>query len=120
MPVIGELGFSLLVFLLWLFCLIDVIATDEYRMRNLPKMGWLLIVLIIPLVGSIAWLVAGRPQPERRYSTAANTRYPEYDRPGRHIPLNPDDDEEFLRKCRERAEAQRAKAREQRRAAEEG
>jgi hypothetical protein len=29
--------------------------------RNLPKVAWLLIVLFFPVVGSIAWLVAGRP-----------------------------------------------------------
>jgi hypothetical protein len=40
--------------------------------------------------------------------------YPEYDRPGRFAAGNPDDDEEFLRKCRERAEAQRKLAREKR------
>lgn len=46
---------------LWLYCIIDVITTDEIVMRNLPKIVWLLIVLFFPTVGSIVWLVAGRP-----------------------------------------------------------
>jgi len=46
---------------LWLFAIFDVIATDSSLCRNLPKMGWLFIVLILPDVGAIAWLLLGRP-----------------------------------------------------------
>ena len=31
-------------------------------MRNLPKGIWLIIVLILPDIGSIAWLLLGRPE----------------------------------------------------------
>jgi len=58
----------------------------------------------------IAWLVAGHPwanQPGRGVRSEAARRYPEYDRPGRQLPANPDDDEAFLRSLRERAEQQR-------------
>ncbi|SFW63024.1 PLDc N-terminal domain-containing protein [Amycolatopsis australiensis] len=102
---------------LWIFCLADVITTDESSCRNLPKGLWLLLVLVVPLVGSIIWLVAGRPhqvtRAPGRYERNAPA-FPEYDRPGRFPATNPDDDEEFLRKCRERAEAQRRLAREKR------
>ncbi|HEV7908513.1 MAG TPA: PLDc N-terminal domain-containing protein [Pseudonocardiaceae bacterium] len=47
---------------LWIFCIVDVIVTDEGSCRNLPKGLWFLLVLLLPLVGSIVWLVAGRPQ----------------------------------------------------------
>lgn len=100
-------GLGGLIFLgLWLFCLIDVITTDESRMRNLPKPVWVLIVLLIPFVGSLVWLVAGRVwdgTPRQK----PNTRFAEYDRPGRHVAQNPDDDDEFLAGVRARAEAQR-------------
>ncbi len=43
------------------------------------------------------------------------TEFPEYDRPGRAAPAKPEDDEEFLRKVRERAEEQRRRYRESRR-----
>lgn len=46
---------------LWIFALLDVIQTDEILVRNLPKMMWLVLVIFIPLVGSLAWLIAGRP-----------------------------------------------------------
>jgi len=56
----GLIGFLLIA--LWLYCIFDVIATDEALMRSLPKMAWLIIVIVIPDIGSIAWLALGRPQ----------------------------------------------------------
>jgi Phospholipase_D-nuclease N-terminal len=52
----------LLVLGFWIFCLFDVITTDESLMRNLSKTWWIVIVLFFNVVGSIVWLVAGRPQ----------------------------------------------------------
>ncbi|HEX6501355.1 MAG TPA: PLDc N-terminal domain-containing protein [Micromonosporaceae bacterium] len=111
---------SLLLLALWVFCLIDVIVVDEYRVRNLPKGVWLLIVLLLPDVGSILWLVAGRPWESRTRPSRSRTarEFPEYDRPGRHVAQNPDDDEEFLRQVRARAEEQRRRARQEREARE--
>ena len=100
-----ELLGGVVTFALWVFCLVDVIGTDESRMRNLPKVAWVLLVLLFPLVGSIAWIVAGRPESTPR--SAAATAYPEYDRPGRMTASDPAKDEEFLRQLRARAEEQR-------------
>ena len=47
---------------LWIYCIFDVITTDDSLIRNLPKLVWVAIVLLLPDIGSIAWLVAGRPQ----------------------------------------------------------
>ncbi|MFI9812490.1 PLD nuclease N-terminal domain-containing protein [Saccharothrix variisporea] len=107
--------FGLVTFGLWLFCLVDVITTADGDARNLPRVTWLLVVLFFPLVGSIAWLVAGRPvraysRPRAHERTASG--FPEYDRPGRFAATDPEADAEFLRRCRERAEEQRRKARE--------
>lgn len=55
----GVVAVALLV--LWIFCILDVISTEEVLCRNLPKYFWLLIVIILPDVGSIAWLLLGRP-----------------------------------------------------------
>ncbi|MGI9156232.1 MAG: PLD nuclease N-terminal domain-containing protein [Marmoricola sp.] len=100
---------------LWIFSLVDVVGTDESRMRHLPKLWWLLIVLFFPLAGSVAWLVAGRPE---QGSAARNPRavpeFPEYDRPGRAAAADPAAEEAFLRRIRERAELQRQQYREQR------
>lgn len=47
---------------LWVYAVIDVISTDEILVRNLPKNMWLLLVLFAGPIGSIAWLILGRPQ----------------------------------------------------------
>ena len=56
----GLVGLLLLGF--WIWALLDVIATDAGMCRNLPKGMWLLIVLILPDIGAIAWLLLGRPE----------------------------------------------------------
>ena len=101
-------------FALWVFCLVEAISTDAARIRNLPKVAWVLLVLLFPFVGSVAWLVAGRPQGGRRPS-GPSSAYPEYDRPGRFAATDPVKDEEFLRQLRERAEEQRRRYEQSRR-----
>lgn len=105
-----------LVFVLWVFCFIQAVTSRDGEVRHLPKVAWVLLVLFFPLIGSIAWLVAGRPvstrAPRSPYQRDA-VGFPEYDRPGRAAAVDPAADEEFLRRCRERAEEQRRRAREQ-------
>ena len=116
MLVLGE-GGALIEIVLLVYCVLNVITTPEDQVRNLPKLLWLLLVILLPLVGGIAWLVAGRPvSPSRAGGLPykGNTgRFPEYERPGRAAAQNPDDDEAFLRNLRERAEEQRKRAAEQ-------
>ncbi|WP_280236934.1 PLD nuclease N-terminal domain-containing protein [Nocardia cyriacigeorgica] len=102
---------GLITLALWVYCLVDIITCPDTGIRHLPKMGWLLVVVLIPTVGALLWLFAGRPLHEPRLRST--TRYAEYDRPGRHIARNADDDDEFLRALRERAESQRREARRQ-------
>jgi hypothetical protein len=107
-----------LVLVLWIFCVVDVITTRDGDARHLPKWGWLILVLLFPLVGSVAWLVAGRPRKRTRRTRPYERQaphYPEYDRPGRAASPTPESDEKFLRRCRERAEEQRRRHAEQQR-----
>ena len=119
----GGLGVGIIAFGLWVYCLLDVIMTDDHRVRNLSKAVWVAVVLLTFEVGAIAWLVAGRPRsgsrdlPYRGNASRAARQFPEYDRPGRFAATNPDDDEAFLRQVRERAEQQTRAAREARRGA---
>lgn len=95
-------GFGLILLAFWIFCIFDVLTTDAQDTRNLPRLLWLVIVLMLPDVGSILWLVFGRPSPPwraLRREPAATTA--------------PDDDEDFLRGLQARVEEQRRKAREQ-------
>lgn len=100
------------------YCVLSIITTPDEQVRNLPKLLWLVLVLLFPIVGGVAWLVAGRPQgPARSLPYKGNRGIPpEYDRPGRATAYSPDDDEAFLRSLRERAEQQRRAAEEERKA----
>ena len=103
------------ILVLWIFCVIDVIMAREDEVQHLPKWGWLVLVLFFPLVGSVAWLAAGRPRRTARRPSAYEREapaFPEYDRPGRAAAIDAESDEEFLRRCRERAEEQRRRYRE--------
>jgi len=80
------------------YCLIDCAQTDSASVRNLPKITWVFLIVILPVVGGIAWLVAGRPEHRNRarnvpWPSTATAGFPEYERPRRSTP---DDDPEFL------------------------
>jgi Phospholipase_D-nuclease N-terminal len=86
---------------LLIYCLIDAIQTPAEEMRNLPKAGWILLILIIPVIGPIVWLVAGRPQRgaarQVPWPSTKTAGFPEYERPRA---LGPDDDPDFLREMK--------------------
>lgn len=71
---------------LTLYTFIDCAIRDETQIQKLPKWGWLLIILFVSTLGSIAYLVIGR------------TRGPKGPRPPKRRVLPPDDDPDFLRK----------------------
>ena len=97
---------------LLVYCALDIVTTPEDRVRNLPKMLWLLLVLFFPIVGGVAWLVAGRPQgPARSLPSKGRSGAPGAPPRSPRRPSTPDDDEEFLRGLRQRAEEQRRAAR---------
>ncbi|WP_425581982.1 PLDc N-terminal domain-containing protein [Streptosporangium fragile] len=84
-------GLALLAF--WLYCLFDVITTPDEESRNLPKLLWVLIVVLLVPVGGVFWLLLGRPNGPR-------SPRPQFfqDRPPRpEAPKGPDDDPEFLK-----------------------
>ena len=99
-----------------IYCLVQAITSRDDEVRHLAKLWWIVLILFFPFVGSIAWLVAGRPvSAQRRLGPheRSTSAFPEYDRPGRFAAADPEADEEFLTKVRERAEEQRRRYREQ-------
>ncbi|MDL4777669.1 MULTISPECIES: PLDc N-terminal domain-containing protein [Thermomonosporaceae] len=79
----------------WLFCLLDILTTDEEAMHGLPKFGWLLVALLGFLAGAAAWLLLGRPR--RHLVDPQEVLLPPPDRRGVPTPKGPDDDPAFLR-----------------------
>jgi hypothetical protein len=76
----------------WIFCLLDVIATTDGLARNLPKMTWLFIVFFGWIIGAGAWLWLGRP--ERAGYRPGDTTY----RKPINLARGPDDKPDFLNK----------------------
>ncbi len=97
----GGAVLGILLLALWVYCILDVIATDEAVMRNMPKIFWLIIVIILPTVGSLAWLLLGRPE-SAGYRPGDTTRRTPTSRP-RPRPLGPEDSPEFIAELDERA-----------------
>ncbi|MEX1078185.1 MAG: PLD nuclease N-terminal domain-containing protein [Homoserinimonas sp.] len=70
----------------WVYTLVDCIRTDDSRVRGLPKIAWVFVVIALPLIGSVLWFFIGK---ERR--TRIAPRQPSQQRA-------PDDDPAFLGK----------------------
>ncbi|CAB4822570.1 MAG: hypothetical protein F2761_01570 [Actinobacteria bacterium] len=78
-----------LIFGLTIYALIDCARADESQIKNLPKWGWLLLIILLGpgtfAIGPIAYLIAGRNKPKG------------FRQPKRRV-LPPDDDPDFLRR----------------------
>ncbi|MFC0508402.1 PLD nuclease N-terminal domain-containing protein [Micromonospora costi] len=82
--------------------LISCLSAEESEIRALPRVAWVLIILFFPLVGSIAWFVAGREPRGGR----ARTPWPVgngFSERERRPTVAPDDDPEFLNSLAERS-----------------
>ncbi|WP_441245543.1 PLD nuclease N-terminal domain-containing protein [Kitasatospora sp. McL0602] len=92
----------LLVLALWIWAFIDCLTTPEEEVKHLPKVVWIIIILLFGevLLGPIAWLAAGKQRGGARsrnvpWPSGQTAGYPEYERP-RSRSGAPDDDPEFL------------------------
>ena len=81
---------ALLVFTV--YCVVDAVQSEDHEVRGLPKILWIVLVLFFPLVGGIAWLIAGRPK-----SILDVILGDRNSGSGPRGPLGPDDDPDFLR-----------------------
>lgn len=78
-PVLIGLGLAI-------YALVDCIQTDQGRVRGIAKTFWLVLIVLVPFLGPIGWLLAGK---ERSRPDRGGGR--------RRGPLGPDDDPDFLR-----------------------
>lgn len=69
------------VVMMMIYCVVDIAMAGAYKVRVMPRWLWLAAVICLPFVGSVAWLVFGRPRirptPPKK-------------------PIAPDDDPDFL------------------------
>ena len=107
MILLGEVLF-LAELVLLVYCVLNIITTPDTEVRHLPKLVWLLLVVVLPLAGGLAWLYARRPRDPAALPRSLRT-------PAEPARSSPDDDEAFLQQLRARADQQRREAERRRR-----
>ncbi len=85
---------------LYVSFVVDVVRTPRADVRALPKLLWLVIVVILPILGGILWFFFGRTRP------APGSRWGR-----RRRPVAPDDDPRFLKQLDEDAWRRRMRER---------
>ena len=84
----GKVILFLVPLALTIYAVIDAIQTEDTKVQHLPKLVWLVLILLFTPVGAIAWLITGRQHGPR--SGRPGSSYPS-------APRGPDDDPDFLR-----------------------
>lgn len=54
---------SLMAFVLFVVALLDVIMRRDDQIKHLPKIAWVFIVILLPLIGAFLWFAVGREYP---------------------------------------------------------
>ena len=100
------IGGAALIVGLTLYTLLDAVRTPAHEARTLPKWLWVLVTLLFPVAGPLMWLILGRPKAQ----PAAGAPRPGFGQ-RRSTPApsvsSPDDDEEYLRWLKAKAERER-------------
>ena len=52
--------FSVLLLALTIGALIDIITRPDDQVKHLPKVFWIILVILLPLAGSVIWFLVGR------------------------------------------------------------
>ncbi|MFJ6751289.1 MULTISPECIES: PLD nuclease N-terminal domain-containing protein [unclassified Streptomyces] len=96
----------LLVLALWIYAFIDCLNTPENQIRGLPKVIWVIIILLFGevLVGPVAWLVAGKV----RRAPADGSTPSEWHRNRRAKWVAPDDNPDFLKSLKDESKKDEA------------
>lgn len=58
-------------FLLMIGALIDIITKNDSAVKHLPKIFWIILVVILPVVGSIIWFLVGHDYSSGRITVPA-------------------------------------------------
>jgi hypothetical protein len=80
----------ILILAVWIYAFIDCLNTPEAEIRKLPKVVWVIIILLFGqvLLGPVAWFAVGRPRRNAPYGAT---------RPDERRWVAPDDNPEFLK-----------------------
>lgn len=79
------------------YALVDLVQTPDDDVQGLPKLAWVVLIVLIWVVGPVAWLIAGKRGPSLLSRLLPRTAGPG-PVPGHQVA--PDDDPDFLRGLR--------------------
>ncbi|MFW5420545.1 PLDc_N domain-containing protein [Nocardiopsis sp. CNT-189] len=98
---------TLLSIVLWVYAFFDALTTPAEEVRTLPKLLWLIAIVVFTPVGPLLWLFLGRPRVAAPPAAAPPAQgVPSFEHidpsditasPGNPTPIGPEDDPEFLR-----------------------
>lgn len=100
---------SVLTLVLVIAALVDIITRSEDQVKHLPKLVWVLLVVFLPLIGSILWFLVGR-----EYATTVDSfrvRTVQHPEPARADYRREDSTEEQLRRVEREIEFYEKQAR---------
>lgn len=86
---------TLLLLGVWLYCVLDVLRTDDSEFRHLSRRGWFAVAFFGFVIGSVLWLLEGRDR--RRVPVPGAPMSAGGLPPDGGAPRGPEDDPEFLR-----------------------
>ncbi|GIH04595.1 hypothetical protein Rhe02_26620 [Rhizocola hellebori] len=77
--------------------LISCLSAEDEDIRGLPRIGWVIVILLFSPVGSIVWFFVGKTpySVPRKQVWRPGSGFPENERPRRTVA--PDDDPDFLK-----------------------
>jgi hypothetical protein len=75
------------------YALVDLVQTPDEDVQGLPKLVWVVLIVLAWVVGPVAWLIAGR-RDRRLPGLLPRSDGPP---PGGRRAVAPDDDPDFLR-----------------------
>ncbi|MDJ0336370.1 PLDc N-terminal domain-containing protein [Salinibacterium sp. G-O1] len=76
----------LIVLALDVFAIVDLILIEQRRVRAMPKVVWVIVIVLLPIIGAVLWFFLGRES-----ATGGS---------GQRRTVAPDDDPSFLRNIR--------------------
>jgi hypothetical protein len=85
-------GYLLLIGLV-VYCVIEIVRSEDDERLGVPPALWVLLVVLVPVLGSIVWLAVSRTRRAQRAPAKSGWGTASRNASG---PTAPDDDEEFL------------------------
>lgn len=92
-----------MVIAIMLYSVFDCAARPRDRIAALPKWGWILLILLLPVIGATLWFLIGRKRADGGFGDRNAAR-----------PSAPDDDPDFLQRIADDVEQQQRRERRER------